>query len=308
MANLPKFDDLPKVKGPDGQDMPQGCTWGIWDKNGKKDIFGTINLLTPQVVQEAYKEARDGHSISLNLPLNALVSPGGFRKALVHKVHSLDGANGPYAFDDEVEFNTQSSTQWDSLVHFLHPSTGCAYNGVRTNTEELTQNLGQADKEQKLPTLQHWHSRGGLVARGVLLDYQRWAKQNGKSYEIFKHSPFTSADLEACAKDQGVEFRVGDVLIVRSGFVEYLRKFDNEGQTKAYMSGQGMCGLESSVDMARWLWNKHFSAVASDTIAVESLPPMKEGSPLDLSTKFFFSLSLSLSLPLSLFFISLCKF
>jgi hypothetical protein len=57
---IPDFDDLPAVDG-----MPQGCAWGFFDKDGKKDLRGTLNLLTPEVVAAACKEARDGVSISL---------------------------------------------------------------------------------------------------------------------------------------------------------------------------------------------------------------------------------------------------
>jgi hypothetical protein len=57
---LPDFENLPRVEG-----MPQGCAWGIFDNNGKKDIFGTLNLLTPAVVREAVAEVQDGVSVSL---------------------------------------------------------------------------------------------------------------------------------------------------------------------------------------------------------------------------------------------------
>ena len=59
-SQLPGFDDLPRIEG-----MPQGCAWGIFDREGKKDLIGTLNLLTPSVVKAAYAEARDGKSISL---------------------------------------------------------------------------------------------------------------------------------------------------------------------------------------------------------------------------------------------------
>lgn len=59
-SQLPKFDDLPPVEG-----MPQGCAWGIFDKDGKKDVLGTLNLLTQPVIAAACTEARDGVSISL---------------------------------------------------------------------------------------------------------------------------------------------------------------------------------------------------------------------------------------------------
>lgn len=60
LYDVPDFDDLPPVEG-----MPQGCAWGIFDKDGQKDLLGTLNLLTPDVVAEACKEARDGVSVSL---------------------------------------------------------------------------------------------------------------------------------------------------------------------------------------------------------------------------------------------------
>lgn len=59
-SSYPDFDDLPRVEG-----MPQGCAWGAFDKDGKKDLFGTLNFLTPQVVQAAAAEVKDGISISL---------------------------------------------------------------------------------------------------------------------------------------------------------------------------------------------------------------------------------------------------
>lgn len=59
-TSVPDFDDLPKVEG-----MPQGCSWGIFDTNGKKDLHGTLNFLTPEIVAAAAKEVTHGVSISL---------------------------------------------------------------------------------------------------------------------------------------------------------------------------------------------------------------------------------------------------
>lgn len=60
--SLPDFDDLPPVEG-----MPQGCAWGIFDRDGQKDVYGTLNLLTPDVVKAAAEEVHQGISISLKL-------------------------------------------------------------------------------------------------------------------------------------------------------------------------------------------------------------------------------------------------
>lgn len=82
-SNLPDFDSLPKVK-----DMPQGCAWGIFDKDGKKDHLGCVNLLTPEVVKAAYKEAKDGVSVSLNWPIGAINKPGFLRVSLSLLTHA----------------------------------------------------------------------------------------------------------------------------------------------------------------------------------------------------------------------------
>jgi hypothetical protein len=126
MTHLPSFDDLPAVK-----DMPQGCAWGIFDKDGKKDLRGTLNILTPEIVAEACNEARDGISISLKLvspsafrnnktrllmphcswPLNANKVPMG-RSPPTHKKVKLSesGLSEGCGWDDEITFNTQVGT------------------------------------------------------------------------------------------------------------------------------------------------------------------------------------------------------
>ena len=58
--DLPDFKDLPAVKG-----MPHGCAWGLFDKDGKRDNVGTLNLLIPEVVMEAKKEIQIGVSVAL---------------------------------------------------------------------------------------------------------------------------------------------------------------------------------------------------------------------------------------------------
>jgi len=211
--DVPDFDSLPKVKG-----MPQGCCWGIFDKDGKKDHLGTLNYLTPDVVKEAVSEVKEGVSVSLNWPIGAIKTPGFGRKGLDHKV--LDFMDSPFkihGFDDEVSFNTQCSSQWDSLCHFAHQPTGLSYNGVKPTAEGLVQDFGTFDHEKALPTLNHWHESGGLVARGVLLDYVAYAEAKGIKYSPFENHPINVDTLEAMAKHQGTTFKHGDVLLVRCG-------------------------------------------------------------------------------------------
>lgn len=272
---VPDFDDLPAVEG-----MPQGCAWGIFDKDGKKDLRGTLNLLTQDVIAAACKEARDGVSISLNWPLNAFKIPFTGRIDPVHKVMTLSEAGqGEYTgWDDELSFNTQKTSQWDSLVHWQHQSTKLAYNGFTVTKEALT--TPSTTQENTLPTLDHWHTFGCLVARGVLIDYKAWFEANNPStpYDPLDGRRISISDIEAIAKAQNVEFRHGDVLIVRTGNTEAITAPTAEGFAK--MAKIQITGVEGTVEMAKWIWNHRFAAVAGDTFAFEALLPVDEaGNP-----------------------------
>jgi len=269
-SNLPDFDSLPPV-----ENMPQGCAWGIFDNDGKKDHLGCLNLLTPKVVQEAYKEARDGVSISLNWPIGALRSPFFGRKGIRHKVISYQGA-GLHAIDDEIEFNTQCSSQWDSLVHYAHQPTGRNYNGVSPAAEDLVQHFGYHDTEQVFPTLNHWHSRGCLVGRGVLLDYRAYAAARGIQYDCFSAHAIPVHTLEAIATWQGTRFKHGDILLVRTGYTDDLSSASSGDAQEALLNTGAAIGVEGTIATARWFWNHHFAAVAGDAPVFEAVPPRRE--------------------------------
>jgi hypothetical protein len=108
-----------------------------------------------------------------------------------------------------------------------------------------------------------WHERGGLVGRGVLIDYKAWADKQGIKYNPFDAHRITIKEIETIAKEQDVEFKQGDIIIVRSGFTEALGEMNAEQQAEA-MGSHRTCGVEGTVDSAKWFWNKHFSAVAGD--------------------------------------------
>ncbi|KAF6824517.1 hypothetical protein CMUS01_10202 [Colletotrichum musicola] len=285
---LPDFDDLPAVEG-----MPQGCAWGLFDKDGKKDVYGTLNLLTPEVIKEAGKEVRDGVSISLKYGpfppthiceylsltkpswtldgLSKLNIPG--RKQPVHKVHTLRaaGLSPGDGWDDELEFNTQGSSQWDSLVHWTHQPTGRAYNGFIPTQEDMAATSTAANA---MPTIDHWHARGGVVARGVLVDYKAYADEKGIDFDPFAGNRITVEEIEEVARHQGVEFRRGDVFFIRFGTTEAVDKTSPE-ELLAKMGTMQLSGVHGSEDTARWFWNKHFAAAVSDNNAFEAFPPLK---------------------------------
>src|SRR6186713_1946380 len=110
--DFPAWDALPHVKG-----APQGCLWGFYDSDDKKDEIGAINLLTPEVVRAASFEIQTGRSVQLDWPLNNLEFPGFGRKKFAQKVIDNTPKLGDCGFDDEIHINTQSGSQWDSLKH-----------------------------------------------------------------------------------------------------------------------------------------------------------------------------------------------
>jgi hypothetical protein len=199
------------------------------------------------------------------------------RKQPEHKILSLSdlGMGDPHGFDDEVSFNTQCSSQWDSLVHWQHQPTGLAYNGVKVTRDALG---GSSTAANAMPTLDHWHARGGLVGRGVLVDYVAYAEAKGIEYHALDGKRITVADMEAVAAHQRVEFRPGDVLLLRTGFTEAIDNPDPAAMAK--LANFQLSGMHGAEETARWLWNKHFAAAASDCASFEAFPPVKEdGSP-----------------------------
>ncbi|EWY97139.1 hypothetical protein FOYG_05615 [Fusarium oxysporum NRRL 32931] len=272
ISSVPDFDDLPEVKG-----MPKGCAWGVFDRDGKKDQVGTLNFLTPDVVRNAALEVKDGVSISLNWPLNAMNKlniPG--RLAAQHKILYIPQSMAALPFeqgkswDDELSFNTQCSSQWDSLCHFQHQHSGLAYNGANPDKEALSIDSTESNN---MPTLDHWHSRGCIAGRGVLIDYASYAEEKGIEFHAFDGNRITVEDLEACAAYQKVDFQLGDILIVRTGATEVVDNMNPADLGK--MAAAKLTGLHGCEETARWLWNKRFAAAASDSNSFEAYPPLK---------------------------------
>jgi len=181
--------------------------------------------------------------------------------------------------DDEIHINTQSGTQWDGLRHFALQEHGVFYNN--TPHESMITGIVPIhdpkviDPDMARIGIQNWANHG-ICGRGVLLDMVKYYTAGNPPKEL-PYDPCTThaltvAELEACAKSQGVTFRQGDILLLRVGFI---RKYTNATQEERdSLSGkpETLAGIEQSEDMKRFLWNNHFAAIASDQPALESWP------------------------------------
>lgn len=165
--------------------------------------------------------------ISNSWPLNGIKIPLPGRRSPAHKVIPLSSTGmmppGSHGWDDELEFNTQFSSQWDSLVHMQHQPSGLAYNGIKPTQEGLASPQTTAENGQ--PTIDHWHARGGLVGRGVLIDFKAYMESQSKPYHCLDGYRITVEDLEEVARHQGTDFRRGDILIIRTGVTEICKRF-----------------------------------------------------------------------------------
>jgi kynurenine formamidase len=251
---LPRYDELPVKAG-----APAGSSWGLW---GDEDELGTINLLTSERVQRALGLPTRGAVFPLNWALEEPSPPFYGRGALKH---NIDRPFTPCLDDSLDNFFTQASSQWDALCHIGHPEHGF-YNG-RVDAE-LTGEPGT-----KLGIEQY--ARRGIVGRGVLLDIARHWEATGRAYDGGSTVEFTPADLEEVREAQGVTFETGDILILRTGWMNWYAGASDE--TKNDLAQDSLSrlrspGITGGEDMVAWLWDNHFSAVAADNPALEAWP------------------------------------
>ena len=245
---LPTYEELPL-----NETLNMRHAWGVF---GEDDELGTVNLLTSERVAAAREEIRTGKMFNVCLPLDLPNPQFSGRQPFEHTVFSIDRNTQ----DDRLDnFHLQASTQWDSLRHVRAREFGF-YNGISGE---------DAGPEGDKLGIERWVNHG-IVGRGVLLDVARYCESRGTPLNPRSNEPIGPDLLEEVAAAQRSPLRVGDILMLRTGFIKtYLAASDAERETFP----DGSCpGLTGSEDMARYLWNKHVAAVIGDNNALELIP------------------------------------
>lgn len=98
------------------------------------------------------------------------------------------------------------------------------------------------------------------MARAVLIDYVAYAEKHNISYSPTTRHCITVKDIEAIAKEQGVEFKPCDILIVRSGFVKWYEGAGEEEQIAGATNGHEFAGVEGSEETVEWCVVLHSSS------------------------------------------------
>ncbi|KAF8802997.1 hypothetical protein BYT27DRAFT_7226194 [Phlegmacium glaucopus] len=264
---LPTFDELPAYKN-----FP-GCAWDVW---GPDDQLGTVNLLTEEVVKKAAEEEiKLGKAISLNWPINFPEKPVFNR--MQPEIKMLVWAERGMPRDDEIHINSQSGSQWDGMRHFGVIEHDVFYNN--TEAKSLPSGLISLPNPNDIDPIygkigiQNWANHG-ICGRGVLLDLVSYYTQNGGAlpYDPWTSHAISVADLEAVAKHQNVQFRRGDILLLRVGFIQKYYQVAQLERDELRGRPETFAGIEQCEDMKRFLWNNHFAAIASDQPALERWP------------------------------------
>ena len=249
--------------------LARACSnWGRW---GPDDELGTLNHIRPEDVQAAAALVRSGRAFSLAIPLDENgPQTGGFGRfnpihlmirdgnAAVTETVVRDFYGGRDRWirgtDDILILPLQSGTQWDALGHIVFENR--IYNGydatIVGSKGALKNDIAKA--------------RDRVVGRGVLLDLPR---SQDRAW-LDPGEPIHAADLDACATNQGIEIRRGDIVLIRTGQMAQCRA---AGAWGTYAGGAAP-GL--ALDTAPWIRDHEIAALATDTWGAEVLPNQTE--------------------------------
>lgn len=243
-SGLPTYRELPVADG-----VPAGASWGVW---GDGDRFGTLNLLTPERAVAASALVERGAVFAMNADLATPGPPLFGRGAFRHVVTGDD--DGPSHDDVLHDWNTQGSSQWDGFRHVRHPAHGW-YGGA----------------PEGFHGIDAWAERG-LVGRAILADVERWRADQGRPLQMDESDPVSADDVAATLAAQGTVPEVGDVLLIRTGWLGWYAQLGADRRAEL-ANGHRNPGLHPDESTAEMLWDLHVSAVAADNPSLEIWPP-----------------------------------
>jgi len=184
------------------------------------------------------------------------------RGAIEHTVFGLN----EFHRDDRVDsFFMQASTQIDGLRHFGHPDRGF-YNGVDAASLVAGEpNLGIQVVAER-----------GIAGRGLLVDVGSYRQAIGRPIDQTRNEQIPVADLDATLAWQGSAIQPGDILMIRTGWLQHLRQSTERADGPLQSPG-----LQQSEDTAAWLWDHQFAMAAADNIALEAWPATDSNLAVD---------------------------
>jgi kynurenine formamidase len=275
-------DEAGKVRG--GYQPTGRHNWGRW---GPDDQRGTANLITEREVLAAAGLVRRGRVFSLALPIDETAPRWPARPPVQH-YFLMSGtdivAGTPYNADFEgfvftddcIQMATQASTQWDGLAHVAYQDS--FYNGFWS---------GGLTAARGAETVGIGEMRTSFVGRGVLIDLARAAGVAAleRGYAV------TAADLDEACRQQRLEVRAGDIVLLRTGYLGLWWGLTTDEERRDHFSGEPGPG----VDALEWLAERDVAAVAIDNVGFEVMPSEDPaGAPMAVHVRALVDLGLTL--------------
>jgi kynurenine formamidase len=225
---------------------------GRW---GPDDQRGTLNLIDQAAVLRGAGAVRQGRVFSLAIPFDEDGPQTGAIPGRENPQRRMLMVNQPFTgdpadfcnSDDVVSMGVQAATHWDALSHVSYE--GQLYNETPADvvTEAGASKLGI-------------DAFGPVVSRGVLADVARALGVE----RLDGNHPISGDDLDAAVALGGLTVEPGDILLVRTGHMHWLR----QGEKDRYrLISPGL-----STRSVEWLHDHDVAAVATDTLVFEAYP------------------------------------
>lgn len=238
---------------PCGAGAQQQQSW-YPSRYGADDQIGAMNLLNAQKVLEAARLVQRGQVYRLGVPVgrDTPAFPPRSLSVTVMMPDQFGGATVPS--ENRMSYADDMFTGWlgvgsqiDSFAHLGIDNV--FYNGNRAADFIHTTGVTRLGIEGIPP----------MVTRGVLVDMAR--ARNKPMLE--EGEIITADDLRAAMRDQGVQVRQGDVILIHTGWVELLERDPPR-------FGKGEPGIDNGA--AEFLASLGVVAVGADTWGVEAVP------------------------------------
>ena len=233
---------------------PTTQRWGAHDERG------ALNLLDPTTVLAATKVCTTGKVYNLGLPVQREGVPWfGYRGAPQRLTLTGAGQQGAYelfggpadlgANEDVLIIAAHNGTHMDALSHVYAENK--MYNGYDATTFNTQHGAAKCGIEKT----------GGFAARGVVLDV---AGHPGVPW-LEPGTNISGDDLEACRAAQDVEIRKGDIVLIRTGWLELFASLAPGEAPPFAQPGAGLSTVPFFAD-------HDVCAVGADNAAVECMP------------------------------------
>lgn len=230
-------------------ELPGGRSWGVF---GDGDLLGTLNLVGAAEVVAAAALVRQGKVFALSTRVD-VPGPALFhRHEPRHELVSFETPDGGTTFDDSLDsFWLQGSSQWDALRHF--GDDGGVFYGGRGPGESAVLGIDRIAER-------------GLAARGVVVDLAPAVA------DPFEPVALGVRELEAALRSELIQLGRGDVLLVRTGWLERYLELEAAARAELASGVPGSAGLRDP-DLPAFLWDSGVAAVAADNPALEPIEP-----------------------------------